>query len=62
VALKGKTMKVELLKDYPGIGRKKGEKIDCSPAELPGLVRRGFVADQLNPSKPAKDTAVGSGG
>lgn len=46
-------MKVKLIKDYNGIGRKKGDMVDCTKAEFESMVARGYVADP--DAKKAKD-------
>lgn len=45
-------MKVKLIKDYTGIGRTKGDMVDCTQAEYESMVVRGYVAD--TDAKPAK--------
>ncbi len=53
-------MKVKLIKDYNGIGRKKGDTVDCNKAEFKSMVARGYVADP--DAKPAKAKDDGAGG
>lgn len=53
-------MKVKLIKDYNGIGRKKGETVDCTRAEFESMVARGYVADP--DAKPVKAKADGASG
>lgn len=45
-------MKAKLIKDYKGIGRKKGDVVDCTHPEFESMVARGYVADPN--AKPAK--------
>lgn len=49
-------MKAKLIKDYNGIGRKKGDMVDCTQAEFESMVARGYVADP-NAKKTKDDGA-----
>tara|TARA_R100001086_G_scaffold244406_1_gene174169 strand:+ start:743 stop:901 length:159 start_codon:yes stop_codon:yes gene_type:complete len=52
-------MKVKLIKDYKGIGRKKGDMVDCNQGEFDSMVERGYVADPNAKPKAKNDGASG---
>jgi hypothetical protein len=51
-------MKAKLIKDYNGLGRKKGDIVDCNEVEFASMVERGYVADP-NAKKAKDDGASG---
>jgi hypothetical protein len=48
--------KVTLIKDYPGLDRKAGDKIDCTDGEKAVMIENGYVEG------PKKAKASGASG